>query len=315
MQRTVNDGDGAMKIGVALGSGGARGLAHIGVLKALDELEVPVHCLSGSSMGAVVGAAYARYQSVEQLEAFVRSFSWRKMIRLFLPTISREGLLDGDKIVELLEENLVVAQFSDLRLPLALETTDLRTGELCTFTEGDLLKAIRASISIPLVFTPVRMNGRILVDGGLVSPVPVKAARDLGADFVIGVNVLAKTRSWLSEANVKKHFESGETSRSRILSRLFQQQEVDKTRKEQRDADLGFMMILTQTVGISIAKLANFQLQVEQPDILIEPDTSKINIYDFHRGGEIIDQACQLTLDILQDKHDLLTHGNRIEKT
>ncbi len=303
-----------MKIGVALGSGGARGLAHIGVLRALDDLEVPIHCLSGSSMGAVVGAAYASSQSIEKIETLIRSFSWRSLIKLFLPTISREGLVDGDKIVEMLEENLGVTRFSELHLPLALETTDLRTGDLWTLTEGDLIKAIRASISIPLVFTPVRMDGKILVDGGLVSPVPVKAARDLGADFVIGVNVLAKNRSWLSEANFKKHFDPGEPSRSRVLSRLFAQQGSEKTRKERRDADLGFMMILTQTVGISIAKLASFQLQVEQPDLLIEPDTAEINIYDFHRGNEIIDKAYQLTLEILQDKQDIINHKYKIKQ-
>ncbi|HKJ70023.1 MAG TPA: patatin-like phospholipase family protein [bacterium] len=302
-----------MKVGVALGSGGARGLAHIGVLRALDDLEIPIHCLSGSSMGAVVGAAYASSRSVEKIETLVRSFSWRSLIKLFLPTISREGLVGGDKIIEMLEENLGVTRFSELHLPLALETTDLRTGDLWTLSEGDLITAIRASISIPLVFTPVRMDGKILVDGGLVSPVPVKAARELGADFVIGVNVLPRNRSWLSEANLKKHFDPGESSRSRVLSRLFAQQRSEKTHKERRDADLGFMMILTQTVGISIAKLANFQLQVEQPDLLLEPDTAEINIYDFHRGNEIIDKAYQLTLDIMHDKHDLINHKYKIK--
>ncbi len=298
-----------MKVGLALGSGGARGLAHIGVMQALRDSDIPIHCISGSSMGALVGAVYASSGSVEHLENLGNEFTWRSMYRLFLPTISKEGLIDGGKILEMLKDTLPVKEFDDLQIPLALETTDLQRGECCTLADGELAKAIRASISIPLIFTPVRHDGRILVDGGLVSPVPVTTARNLGAEFVIAVNVLGKTRSWLKTEKVRQHFKENKSTQSRILGHLFRNgvgSENLTDRAAQHDADLGFMMILTQTVGISISKLAALQLQVEQPDILIAPDTSEINIYDFHRGDDVIDTAYQHTLDVLDKKGHII---------
>jgi len=295
-----------MKVGLALGSGGARGLAHVGVIKALQEAGVPVDVIAGSSMGALVGAAYASNLSVDGLEEFSREFTWRSMFRLFLPTISREGLIDGKKIKEILQEKIGCRTFEELRLPLALETTDLETGELYTLTQGDLISAVRASISIPLVFTPVRLDGRILVDGGLVSPVPVKSARLLGADFVIGVNVLAQARSWLGADRVQRHFQNGSATNSSFLSRFFANEEKKLASQVQRDTDLGFMLILTQTIGISVSRLATFQLKIEKPDLLIEPDTSAVNIYDFHRGGELIDQGYQLTRQLLEQNGKLI---------
>jgi len=292
-----------MKVGMALGSGGARGLAHVGVLKALKELDIPIDYVSGSSMGALVGAIYSSSVSIDPLESLADEFNWRKMLKLFLPTLSKEGLIDGDKIVELLENNLEYRKFSELQMPFAVETTDIQTGNLHTITQGDLVDAVRASISIPLIFTPVRRDGKILVDGGLVSPVPVKSVRSLGADFIIGVNVLAKSRSWMSSDKMHKQFQSG---KSNILSRLFQQSSGKETEDERKQSNLNFVMILTQTIGTSVSKLADFQLQVEQPDIVIEPDTSSINIYDFHRGGELIDSAYEMTIEIIRDNQGLL---------
>jgi len=288
-----------MKIGVALGSGGARGLAHIGVLKALVEQEIEISYISGSSMGALVGAVYACSLSIEQLEAMSADFTWRKMFRLFMPSMPRSGLIDGAKIVQLLEENINREDFSDLQIPLAVDTTDVENGELITITKGKIVPAVRASISIPIIFRPIEIDGRVLVDGGLVSPVPVKTLRDMGADYVIAVNVLAKHRSWLKAEKVRKQLEKEQTSNiHQLLKRLNLDDKIPERRSD-RDRNLGILMVLAQTIGIAISKMADYQLEVEKPDLLIQPDTSNINVYDFYRGEEVIPQAYQLTHQIL----------------
>jgi len=279
------------KIGLALGSGGARGLAHIGVIKALVESEIEISYISGSSMGALVGAVYAATRSAEELEEVARKFSWRSMLRLFLPSLSRAGLVNGDNVMELLRENLTVRDFSELKIPLALETTDLETGDLITIKEGDLLRAIRASISIPLIFSPIEINGHILVDGGLVSPVPVRTVREMGADYVIAVNVLEKTRTWARQEKVEKRLREAEQSGGLSLSQILRRDRTEDKPSRTPEKDLGFMMVLAQTVGIAISKMASYQLQLERPELLITPDTTQISVYDFHRGDEIIDTA------------------------
>lgn len=290
-----------MKIGVALGSGGARGLAHIGVLKAIVDSGVEISYISGSSMGAVVGAVYAATQSVDELDQVARGFTWRSLVRMFTPSISRGGLIDGENIVEFLRDHLPVRDFSQLNIPFALETTDLETGELVTIKEGDLMQAIRASISIPLIFTPSEIDGRILVDGGLVSPVPVKTVREMGADYVIAVNVLEKHRGWVKQRKTQSRTAGKEETSANFLSRVLRMKPEEEKSVRQADKDLGFMVVLTQTVGIAISRMADYQLQLENPELLIQPDTSDLNVYDFHRGAAVIDTAYRLTCDRLKE--------------
>lgn len=295
-----------MKIGLALGSGGARGLAHIGVLKALHEEDVTISCIAGSSMGALVGAVYASTQSIDSLMELAESITWQQLIRLFIPTLSKSGLVDGEKVVELLQQWIPAQDFRDLAIPLALEATDIINGTLVTLTEGELLPAIRASISIPIVFTPISINGRTLVDGGLISPVPVEAVRNMGADFVIGVNVLAENRSWLRTEKVQKQVEKQHQQKPTILSQIFKPQESVPEKRDSRKTNLGPILVLTQTIGVTISKMAEYQLNLQKPELLIEPDTTRINVYDFHRGDVVIDDAYKLAKRKIQENSALL---------
>jgi NTE family protein len=290
-----------MKIGLALGSGGARGLAHIGVLKALHEENIEISCIAGSSMGALVGAVYASTQSIDSLLDLSESITWQQLIRLFIPTLSKSGLVDGEKVVELLEKWIPSRHFDALDIPLALEATDIINGTLVTLTEGELLPAIRASISIPIVFTPISINGRTLVDGGLISPVPVETVRNMGADFVIGVNVLAENRSWLSTDKVQKQVQKQNQQRPNILSQIFKPQETVPEKRESRKTNLGPILVLTQTIGVTISKMAEYQLNLQKPELLIEPDTTRINVYDFHRGDAVINDAYKLAKRKIQE--------------
>ena len=174
------------KVGVALGSGGARGMAHIGVLKVLEENNVPIDFLAGSSIGAIIGALYSKSPNAKIIEKKAQNINWRK---IFDYTFPKKGLIKGEKIKKILEESLEDSQFKDLAIPLWITAFDLEGNQEVVFHKGDVIKAVRASISIPGVFVPVENKGRVLVDGGLVDPLPTEVLRRNGADIVIAVNV------------------------------------------------------------------------------------------------------------------------------
>ncbi len=176
------------KIGLALGSGAARGLAHIGVIKALEKNNIPIDYIAGSSIGAIIGGLYASGLAIGKIEEIVLKMTSRDMLALLDPRVG-QGFMKGDKIKSFVESNLAVADFKDCRIPFSATAIDIKTGEVVVLDKGDMASAIRASISLPLVFQPVEIDGKLLVDGGVGAPVPVGSARKMGADIVIAVNL------------------------------------------------------------------------------------------------------------------------------
>jgi len=179
-----------VKIGLALASGGARGAAHVGVLKTLEKEGIEISAVAGTSIGAVVGGAYAAGLSVERMEREWLDTDLLRVIKSFLPTFPRAGLSSGGEFSKELHRLLGDIRIKGLEISFAAVATDIDTGEAVVIREGPLYEAIRASASIPGVFHPVQWNGRLLVDGGLVEPLPVRICRGLGADFVIGVDIV-----------------------------------------------------------------------------------------------------------------------------
>ncbi len=176
------------KVGIALGSGGIRGLAHIGVLKTLLRHHIPIAAIAGSSIGAWMGAHYALFQDVEMLEALNIGRKREKLDALFEPTW-RGGLIGGEKTKKLLGQWLHDATFAEMHIPLAVVATDINKREVCVFTQGAVVPAVQASMAIPGLFKPVSYQGRVLVDGGVSNPVPSDIVRTLGVDVVIAVNL------------------------------------------------------------------------------------------------------------------------------
>ncbi|WP_163101394.1 patatin-like phospholipase family protein [Peribacillus alkalitolerans] len=174
------------KIGLALGSGGARGFAHLGVLKVLKENNIRVDYIAGSSMGALVGAFYAAGTDMEQLYKISNNFR-RKYFLDF--TVPKMGFISGKKVKEFIRIFTKNKRLEDLDIPLWIVTTDIKTGEKVIFSEGPIAEAVRASISIPGIFVPEKINNRLLVDGGVVDRVPVSVVKEMGADIIIGVDV------------------------------------------------------------------------------------------------------------------------------
>jgi NTE family protein len=176
------------RIGLALSGGAARGIAHVGVLRALTENQIPIDAIAGASAGALVGGSFAAGLSMDDLEEMARGFRWRHTQRL---SFSRLGLQSNAPMEKFLRQRLPVTRFEDLMIPFAAMVTDLRKGELVVLRDrGDLPFAIRASCCIPFVITPVKDDeGRLLIDGGIMANLPISHTRDLGADIVIGVDV------------------------------------------------------------------------------------------------------------------------------
>lgn len=179
---------GRPKIGLALGSGGARGLAHIGVLKVLQKAGIPIDYIAGSSMGSIIGVLYSIGSDFAMLEKLAIHLKRKHWIDLTVPKL---GFVVGDKIKELIKLLTHRKNLEDLPIPTAVVATDLIKEERIVFTEGPIQEAVRASISIPGVFEPVRLGDRILVDGGVIDRVPVSVVKDMGAEIIIAVDVIS----------------------------------------------------------------------------------------------------------------------------
>ncbi len=177
------------KIGLALGSGGARGLAHIGVIKALFEAGIEIDYIAGSSFGAWIGAWYARDKNIISVERLSLEMDWKRMVSIISDFSIGGGMIGGEKGEMFIRETLGDVKFEDLLIPFAAVTTDLRSGEKVMLRSGDVAKSARASMSVPIIFKPTLLGGKMLVDGGLVEPVPVMTAREMGADIIIAVNL------------------------------------------------------------------------------------------------------------------------------
>jgi NTE family protein len=177
------------KIGLALGSGGSRGLAHIGVIKVLLDNDIPIDYIAGASAGALIGGLYASSKDIDFVERVAREINSSQLMSFVFDITAEGGFSSGNKMEQFIRRELDDITFKDLKLPFAAVATNLETGSTVVLDSGDVTSAIRASISVPLMFEPVRKDLQILVDGGLSEPVPVDLVRAMGADIVIGVNL------------------------------------------------------------------------------------------------------------------------------
>lgn len=176
------------KVGLALGSGSFRGPAHVGIIKVLEENNIPIDFLSGSSIGAFVAAHYAVFQDIEKLKNEMLG-NRREKISLLFDLSRASGLLTGNRLERLFRQSFAGAEFKDTKIPLKIVATDIRSGESFIFQKGDLATAVRASVSVPLTFKPVKFKDKLLIDGGASNPVPDNVVKDMGADVVIAVNL------------------------------------------------------------------------------------------------------------------------------
>jgi len=278
-----------LKFGLALGSGSARGLAHVGVIQVLEAYNIPIDIITGTSIGSVVGSLYATGASIDQLEE--AALSMKKSTTLFLidPALPHSGLISGKKIEEMLNDlALEDKTFDDLKIPFAAVATDVESGAEVILTQGKVMDAVRASISIPGVFTPVKYQDYYLVDGGVVDPVPVDVAEKMGADIIIAVS-LAKISPYTTVLIINK--ETGnleEVEKSSIL-----QQKIEEVKATFEGPNI--FEVIIQSIDIMEAKITDQSL--EGADVVIVPFGIKdINLFDFDKAESVIKGGVMATL-------------------
>jgi len=273
------------KVGIALGGGAALGLAHIGVLKLLQEEAIPIDVVAGTSIGAIIGACFSKDGEISKVEEVTLKTGWRDIARLLDPRLRAlsKGLIRGQRIEDLLQSLIGNIKFKDMKIPFAAVSTDVNTGQEVVITSGSVIEAVRASISLPGIFVPVMLNNRCLVDGGLTSPVPTKVPRSMGAKFIIAVNVISDPqkgkRAALTKASTR--VESPNIFRTLLQSMLIMEYEILKQ-------------------GIMNA------------DAIINPFVSFIEPYEFHRGDEAIQAGYRAAKDALPRLKKLL--GKRLKQ-
>lgn len=311
-------------IGLALGSGAARGLAHIGVLKVLEEAAIPIACIAGTSIGAFIGALYASGIPVQEMERTLCELDWRSLARLLSPTLPTSGLLDGGKVAEFMAELLPVQNFEELSIPLAVTATDVESGEALVIHQGSLLKSLHAATAFPGIFTPVLLNGRYVVDGGLCNPVPADVAYRMGANRVIGVSAIPALKRpaptdlkaisgkpHTVRKTLRKFFTSSQietllhdiwqTNSPQLKpSPKAQMQELSKHRAP------GIFRVCSRSVAIMENQINDLRLEKEAIDLLVRPCLDDISLLDFHRAKEAIKAGESATLKLLPKIRQLL---------
>ena len=263
------------RIGLALGGGGARGLCHIAFIRALDEMGIRPHIIAGTSIGSIIGAFYASGISGESMEYMAESVGLLEMGKMLdWSPLNPSGLVKGHGVEEYLTRHLLVSRFEELPIPLRIVATDYWHREEVVFGAGPLVPAIRASISIPGLFQPVKVGGRVLVDGGALNPLPISVIRPL-CDILIAIDV--------SGTNVPPAKKSVPTIFDSVMT----------------------------TFQLMETAITHFQMGTYPADIYVKPRLENINILDFHRHRHIIDSVEE---DVAKLKSELETALAAFEK-
>jgi NTE family protein len=296
-------------IGLALGSGSARGWAHIGVIQALAEAGVRPDIVCGTSIGALVGAAYAT-DNLERLEAWVNELTLQGVVSFFDFSLNG-GMIKGAKLIDFFRENFKDREVAAMSPRFAAVATDLGNGREVWLRDGYVLDAVRASIALPGLFTPVRQGERWLVDGGLVNPVPVSLCRAMGADIVIAVDLNAdllgrhlKRSSPPRQRKKKTAVEASEGLADSLKQRMQESLEAWlQPLREERDTSPSLFDTLASSINIMQVHITRSRLAGEPPDVLITPRLAHLGLLEFHRAAEALAEgrrAVEATKPLLQ---------------
>lgn len=287
------------QVALVLGSGAARGLTHIGVLKVLEENKIPVHLVTGTSMGAMIGGAFASGLNPAQLEEIACETNWLRVAQILFPKkLQSSALLDGGRVEDFLLALVGERKIEQLLTPFACIAADIWSGEEIVLESGSLIKAIRASISFPFLFTPLEINGRLLADGGIVNPLPVNTAREMGADIVIAVGATPSVSRHI------RHVDTGKTLTRKKMAAASDSSSFIKRFLKTLDENGALKRVLTrpkaklkkpglrrQMIQIGNAmenQILTLRLKESPPDVLIIPQVDDFQFFDFARTNEII---------------------------
>lgn len=300
------------RLGIALGSGSARGWAHIGVLRALEQAGIVPEVVAGTSIGALVGAAYAS-DRLDRLEEWVSQIDWWEIIRYM---DVRLGGVEGERLMRAFGERVEDVPIETLPKPFGTVATDLQTGREVWFQSGSLLEAVRASIALPGLFSPVRFQGRWLVDGGLVDPLPVSLCRALGAEQVIAVNLNGdiigrhlggrSSRLFRSSPLLGRLSTGWQTVLGNLHDRLSPPQESPRP---EEDEPPSLFDVMAGSINIMQDRITRARMAGDPPDVVLVPRLAHLGLMDFDRASEGIAagmDCVRLHLPLLRDALNLM---------
>lgn len=280
------------RIGLALGGGAARGWAHIGVLRALEKAGIRPDVIAGTSMGALAGGAWAANR-LDQLEDFARSMTKRRMFGFMDWRIGGNGLISGGRLARLLELNFGETLIEDLPVKYAAIATELSSGHEIWLTRGNLIQSMRASYALPGIFTPIRIGGRWLADGALVNPIPVSAARALGARVVIAVNLHSDVfgkGTVIQDSGPAVEDEpplpAPATKPRNLFGNVFG---LPRGRVQTpNDGPRGISSVMMDAFNITQDRISRSRLAGDPPDVMISPRLKHVGLFEFYRAEESI---------------------------
>lgn len=278
--------NGSRKIGIALGSGVARGWAHIGVLRALERLGIKPDVVCGTSIGALVGGVYLGGR-LDELETWARALNKLKLTRLFDFQLGRGGLIAGRRIMQIFDRELHEVQIEQLPARFACVCTDLDTGHEVWLQQGNLMAAVRASYALPGIFAPVEMDGRWLLDGALVNPIPVSVCRALGAHVVIAINLNAD----VFEPDMAPPPHEVEVADERALARRIKDLPgADLIRQlfSHSNNEPSLFSVMARSLNIAQDRISRSRLAGDPPDVIIAPKLGHIGLFQFDRADASI---------------------------
>lgn len=293
------------RIALVLGAGGARGLAHIGAIETLEARGYEIVAIAGSSMGAVIGGIHAAGR-LKDYRDWVVTLERGDVLRLLDFGFGRPGLFTGDRLMGVLRELIGEHQIENLPIPFTAVATDLSSQREVWLTRGPLFDAIRASIAIPMVFTPFRLDGRELVDGGLLAPVPIAATRMTHADAVVAVDVNARTSPQPPRPDIDPHpgrpqgDEDGGDART-LGEKFAGLLEGLKDLRPKGAVQSGLMDLMSRSLDTMQAQIARMQLALDPPDVLVRVPRDACQFYEFWRARELIELGREAAAKALDD--------------
>ena len=308
---------GERKIGLALGSGAARGWAHIGVLQALEEENIPIHLIAGASIGSYVGAVYSS-GGFDSLKEFALSIDRKKFLSYIDVVFPRSGLINGKNATKLYSMHSNIIRFENLPIPVKMIATDMNTGEKLILEEGNIPEAIRASCSIPGILTPVKIRNRWIIDGGLIDPVPVSVVKSMGAQCVIAVDlnsgVIDKQKKKEREINNKPNRKQRLAEKSEMINQLVSK--YDQAGKlmrnklnqwfKQSESSPHIINIIGSSISIMQEQITKKNLEIDSPDILIQPQLPEVKMFDFDQAEKSINEGFNCTMKKIESIKNLV---------
>jgi NTE family protein len=298
-------------IGLALGSGSARGWSHIGIINALADLGISPNVICGTSIGSLVGAAYAANR-MSKLEEWVCSLTRLETVRFFEINTSLAGFVNKERFQGFLHENVADKEISieDLDKQYAAVATDLETGREIWLNQGPLLEAVWASISLPGLFPAIRNENRWLVDGGLVNPVPVSVCRAMGADIVIAVNLNGDiVGKYFDESKRKKADPPAKKDNNEFSSLIREYTDSLFSSFRDKEETPSLFDAIAGSLNIAQDRITRSRLAGDPPDIILSPRLSHIGLLEFYRGNEAIKEGKQCVKRMEAEIFHVLEHS------